>query len=75
MGSVNEIAGLAASFVGIVTMIRYDLPFHLPPVPALVRALTEQDANEDDRRNLIGLGGLLLFCVGTILQIFAVLQR
>jgi hypothetical protein len=75
LGPIDEIAGLIASFVGIVTMIRYDLPFRLPPLPTLMRALTETDATEQDRRNLIGFGGLLLFGVGTMLQIFAVLMR
>lgn len=75
MGSVLDITGLAGSFVGLLTMIRYDLPWHLPPVARLLRALTEQESSEDDRRNVIGLGGLLLFFVGTLFQIFAVLVR
>lgn len=75
MGALLDIAGLIGSFVGIVTIQRYSLPLALPPLPALLRALTETDASENDRRHLIGLGGLVLFFVGTVLQIFATAMR
>lgn len=73
MGAVFDIAGLACSFLGVVMMTRYSLPFHLPPING--RALSEPGHVEDDRRNLIGLGGALLFTIGTVLQIFSALMR
>lgn len=75
MGQILDIAGLTCSFVGVVLMTRYSLPFHLLPLNGFARTLSEQGHVEDGRRNFIGLGGLLLFGVGTTLQIFAVLVR
>jgi hypothetical protein len=75
MSAILDIAGIASSFLGIVMMTRYSLPFHLPPLPNGFHKLSEAGHVEDDRRNFAGLGGLLLFGVGTILQVFAVLMR
>lgn len=75
MGAVLQIAGLAGSYAGLLTMLRYGLPYHLPPLPKLVRAMTEAEANEDDRRNSIGCGGILLFTLGIGFQMLAVVSR
>jgi hypothetical protein len=56
-------------------MLRYGLSYHLPPLPKLVRAMTEAEANEDDRRNSIGCGGILLFTLGIGFQMLAVVSR
>ncbi len=75
MGPILDIAGLTSSFVGVVLMTRYSLPFHLLPLNGFARTLSEQGHHEDGRRNLIGLVGLLLFGVGTVLQIFVVVMK
>ena len=73
MGQILDIAGLTGSFVGVVLMIRYSLPAHLPALNG--KPLSEQGHVKDGRRNFIGLGGLLLFGLGTLLEIFAVVMR
>lgn len=74
MGHILQISGLVGDYLGILTIARYGLPYHLPPLPQLVRALTEIEATEDDRRNLIGCGGILLFSLGIAFQCFGVLM-
>lgn len=37
MGAIIDIAGLACSFVGVVMMCRYSLPFHLPQISTPLR--------------------------------------
>jgi hypothetical protein len=74
MGAVLEISGLAGSYAGILTIVRYGLPYHLPPILKL-RPPTEAESNEDDRRNLIGCGGVLLYSLGVAFQIVAVLMK
>lgn len=73
LGAVLDIAGIACSFAGVVLMLRYSLPFHLPQING--KALSEPGHVEDGRRNLIGLSGLMLFGFGTLVQIFAVLMQ
>ena len=74
-GSVLDIAGLVGAYAGLLTMVRYGLPYHLPPLQKLVRAMSELEANEDDRRNLIGCGGVLLYTIGILFQGFGVLMK
>ena len=75
MSPIFTIAGLAGAYGGILVMLRYDLPYHLPPLPSLMRALTETEATEGDRRDLIGCGGVLVYTLGVAFQIFGVLSR
>ena len=74
MGHVLQISGLVGDYLGILTMARYGLAMALPPLPKLYRALTAAEANEGDRRDLIGCSGVLLFSIGTIFQVFAALM-
>lgn len=67
------VAGLIANAVGIFLMLRYRLPDNLPRLGVILQALTTRDTAEDERRKAIGMIGLVLLVVGTLLQIIAVL--
>jgi hypothetical protein len=49
-------------------MLRYGLPDPLPPVGVAMRALTRKEAQEEERRQAIGMVGLVLPIAGTLLQ-------
>lgn len=73
--TIATIAGVLFSAGGTVMMVRYGLPYSLPILGLLLKALTEEEANEDDRRQLRGAMGLILMVFGTALQIAAVALR
>jgi hypothetical protein len=64
-----ETLALILNFAGIVLMIRYGLPHGLPVLGRGQADLSEAEHREDERRSMIGVVGLVLFALGTLLQI------
>ena len=69
------IAGVVLNAVGTVLMVRYGFPYSLPLLGLIRKALTEREADQDDRRNMIGALGLILLTFGSALQILAVVLK
>lgn len=56
-------------------MVRYGLPYSLPILGLIRKVLTEKEADEADKRHMLGAIGLILLVLGTALQIVSVLLR
>ena len=69
------VLGYALSAVGTILMVRYGLPYSLPILGLIRKALTEKEADEDDKRHMMGAVGLILLLLGTLLQIISVVLR
>ena len=69
MGATVWIAACLCNFIGVVLMVRYGLPQSLPLLGRREPNLTEIDRLEEDRRGFVGVIGLVLFAVGSALQI------
>lgn len=69
------IAGIVLNAVGTVLMVRYGFPYSLPLLGLIRKALTEKEADQDDRRHMVGALGLILLTFGTALQILAVVLK
>ncbi len=65
-------AGILCSAVGVLMLTRYGAPFPLPRLGLVVRTLTATEADEEERRKALGFVGLVVFVVGTLLQIVSV---
>ena len=73
MGSaIVTIVGYALNAIGVVLMVRYGLPYSLPILGLLRKALTEKEATEEDKRHMLGAVGFVLLVLGTLLQIVSV---
>ena len=73
--TIAIVLGYALNAVGTILMVRYGLPHQLPVLGLISRALSEKEANEDDRRHMTGAIGLVLLLLGTLLQIVSVVLR
>ncbi|MEP7241873.1 MAG: hypothetical protein ABI697_13390 [Devosia sp.] len=73
--AVVTIGGYALNAIGVVLMVRYGLPYSLPILGLLRKALTEKEATEEDKRHLLGALGFVLLALGTLLQIVSVVLR
>jgi hypothetical protein len=64
------VLGLMGSALGIFLMFRYGLPDHLQlhRFGVVLKALTDKEAHEEERRRAVGMVGLVFFAAGTILQ-------
>jgi hypothetical protein len=69
------ILGYALNAIGVVLMVRYGLPYSLPILGLLRRALTEKEATQEDRRHMLGAIGFVLLLLGTLLQIVSTIWR
>jgi len=56
-------------------MVRYGLPYSLPLLGLIRKALTEKESDEDDKRHMMGALGLILLVFGTALQIISVVLK
>jgi hypothetical protein len=72
---MGTMAGLALNAVGTILMVRYGLPYSLPILGLLRKALTEKEVSEDERRHMMGAVGFVLLVLGTMLQIVSVVLR
>jgi hypothetical protein len=72
---IAVILGYALNAVGTILMVRYGLPYALPILGLLRKALTEREATQDDQRQMLGAVGVVLLVLGTMLQIVSVLLR
>ena len=66
------IIGIASSATGIILMLRYGIPATLPRLGEVAKALSDKDTAEDERRKALGFVGIVVFGVGTFLQIISV---
>ena len=73
--TIAIILGYALNAIGIVLMVRYGLPYSLPILGLLRRALTEKEATQEDRRHMLGAIGFVLLILGTLLQIVSTIWR
>ncbi len=73
--TIAIILGYALNAIGTVLMVRYGLPYSLPILGLIRKALTEKEASEDDRRHMTGAVGLVMVTLGTLLQIVSTLAR
>ena len=73
--TVAIILGYALNAIGTILMVRYGLPYSLPILGLLRKALTEKEATEEDRRHMKGAIGIVLLILGTLLQIVSVVLR
>ena len=73
--SLAIILGYALNAVGTILMVRYGLPYSLPILGLLHKALTEREATQEDRRHMLGAVGIVLLILGTLLQIVSVVLR
>jgi hypothetical protein len=73
--SVAIILGYALNAIGTILMVRYGLPYSLPILGLLRKALTEKEATEEDKRHMLGAIGIVLLILGTLLQIASVVLR
>lgn len=73
--TVVIIAGYALNAVGTIVMVRYGLPYSLPILGLLRKALTEKEATQEDRRHMLGALGIVLLVFGTLLQIVSVVAK
>jgi hypothetical protein len=70
--AIVTIVGYALNAIGVVLMVRYGLPYSLPILGLLRKALTEKEATEEDKRHMLGAVGFVLLVLGTLLQIVSV---
>jgi hypothetical protein len=73
--TIAIILGYALNAFGVVLMVRYGLPYSLPILGLIRKVLTEKEADEDDKRHMLGAIGLILLVFGTALQIVSVALR
>jgi hypothetical protein len=73
--TIAIVLGYTFNAVGTVLMVRYGLPYSLPILGLIRRALSEKEADEDDKRHMLGASGLVLLVFGTALQIVSVVLR
>lgn len=73
--TIAIVLGYAFNAIGTVLMVRYGLPYSLPILGLLRRALTDKEADEDDKRHMLGAVGLVLLVLGTLLQIISIVLR
>ena len=73
--TIATICGYALSAIGTVLMVRYGLPYSLPILGLIRKALTEREATEEDQRHMLGAIGFVLLALGTILQIVSLILR
>jgi hypothetical protein len=69
------IVGYALNAIGTVLMVRYGFPYSLPLLGLIRKAFTEKEADEDDKRHMIGALGLILLVFGTALLIISAALR
>jgi hypothetical protein len=67
------VVGLVLSAVGVFLMVRYGLPKNLPILGVVLRALTQKDVDEKDRRAAWGTVGVVVFVAGTIVAAISLL--
>jgi len=73
--TVALVIGYALNAIGTVMMVRYGFPYSLPLLGLIRKALTEKEADEDDKRHMMGAFGLILLVFGTTLLIIAAVLR
>jgi hypothetical protein len=73
--AVATVLGYALNAIGVVLMVRYGLPYSLPILGLIRKVLTEKEADEDDKRHMLGAIGLILLVLGTAIQIVSVVLR
>ena len=73
--TIATICGYALSAIGTILMVRYGLPYSLPILGLIRKALTEREATEEDQRHMIGAIGLVLLVLGTLLQIVSMVLK
>ena len=73
--TIAIILGYALNAIGTVLMVRYGLPYRLPILGLISKALTEKEANEDDKRHMLGAIGFIVLLLGTLLQIVSTALR
>lgn len=73
--TIAIVLGYALNAIGTILMVRYGLPYSLPILGLLRKALTEREATQEDRRHMLGALGIVLLILGTLLQIVSVVLR
>jgi hypothetical protein len=73
--TIATVAGYALNAIGVILMVRYGLPYSLPILGLIRKALTEKEASQEDRRHMTGAIGLVLLVLGTLLQIVSIVLR
>jgi hypothetical protein len=67
--TIAIVLGFALNSIGVVLMVRYGLPYSLPILGMIRKALTEKEATQEDGRHMLGAVGFVLLSLGTLLQI------
>jgi hypothetical protein len=73
--TIAIVLGYALNAIGVVLMVRYGLPYSLPILGLIRKALTEKEATEEDKRHMTGAIGFVLLLLGTLLQIVSTVLR
>ena len=73
--TIAIVCGRVLNATGVVPMVRYGLPYSLPLLGLIRKALTEKESDEDDKRHMMGALGLILLVFGTALQIISVVLK
>jgi hypothetical protein len=73
--TIALVVGYVLNAIGTVLMVRYGFPYSLPLLGLIRKAFTEKEADEDDKRHMIGAFGLILLVFGTALLIIAAVLR
>jgi hypothetical protein len=66
------VAGILFNAIGVLMLLRYGLPFPLPRLGIVLKALTSTEVREEERRHALGFIGLVAFVVGILLQLVSV---
>ena len=73
--TIAIVCGHVPNATGVVLMVRYGLPYSLPLLGLIRKALTEKESDEDDKRHMMGALGLILLVFGTAIQIISVVLK
>ncbi len=72
MIQVISALAVALNFIGVVIMVRYGLPNRLPLLGSTSPDLTDTDKAEVERRDFLGILGVVLFALGSGIQIVSI---